>query len=65
MRWKAFAGCLTLLGLTLLGLTLLGLTLLGLTPSAAPAAAHGLDPGRVVLGAHDGWAAAPPATSTR
>ncbi|MEQ0560141.1 pectate lyase [Amycolatopsis sp. NEAU-NG30] len=43
MRWKAFAGCLALLGLTL-------------TPS--PAQAHGRDPGRAVLGAHDGWAAA-------
>jgi pectate lyase len=43
MRWTAFAGCLALLGLTL-------------TPT--PAEAHGRDPGRAVLGAHDGWAAA-------
>jgi pectate lyase len=42
MRWKAFAGCLALLGLTL---------------TAGPADAHGHDPGRVVLGAHDGWGA--------
>src|SRR4051794_28607585 len=48
MRWKAFAGCLALLGLTL---------------TAAPASAHGLDPGRVVLGAHDGWAAATTGTT--
>ncbi|MEU0791728.1 pectate lyase [Amycolatopsis sp. NPDC005961] len=42
MRWKAFAGCLALLGLTL---------------TAGPAEAHGHDPGRVVAGAHDGWGA--------
>jgi pectate lyase len=42
MRWKAFAGCLALLGLTV---------------TAGPAEAHGHDPGRVVLGAHDGWGA--------
>jgi pectate lyase len=50
MRWKAFAGCLALLGLTL-------------TAGPAPASAHGLDPGRVVLGAHDGWAAATTGTT--
>ncbi|SEF21350.1 pectate lyase [Amycolatopsis pretoriensis] len=42
MRWKAFAGCLALLGLTL---------------TAGPADAHGHDPGRAVPGAHDGWGA--------
>ncbi|MEV7045887.1 pectate lyase [Amycolatopsis sp. NPDC051061] len=48
MRWKAFAGCLALLGLTV---------------TAGPAEAHGHDPGRVVLGAHDGWGAATTGTS--
>jgi pectate lyase len=48
MRRMAFAGCFALLGLTL---------------TAAPAAAHGHDPGRVVLGAHDGWAAATTGTT--
>jgi pectate lyase len=48
MRWKAFAGTLALLGLTV---------------TAAPAEAHGHDPGRVVLGAHDGWAAATTGTT--
>jgi pectate lyase len=42
MRGTAFAGCLALLGLVL---------------TAVPASAHGGDPGRVVLGARDGWAA--------
>ncbi|MGW5721119.1 hypothetical protein ACWEVP_33430 [Amycolatopsis sp. NPDC003865] len=42
MRWTAFAGCLALLGLTL---------------TAGTADARGHDPGRVVLGAHDGWGA--------
>src|SRR5689334_418841 len=46
MLWKAFAGCLALIGLT-----------------CAPASAHGQDPGRVVLGAHDGWAAATTGTT--
>ncbi|WP_318306884.1 pectate lyase family protein [Amycolatopsis solani] len=48
MRWKAFAGCLALIGLTC---------------AAAPASAHGHDPGRVVLGARDGWAAATTGTT--
>ncbi|HEY3472033.1 MAG TPA: pectate lyase [Amycolatopsis sp.] len=48
MRWKAFAGCLALLALTL---------------TAAPASAHGRDPGRVVLGPRDGWAAATTGTT--
>ncbi|SFW83714.1 pectate lyase family protein [Amycolatopsis australiensis] len=48
MRWKAFAGCLALLGLTL---------------TAAPAQAHGHDPGRGVLGPRDGWAAATTGTT--
>jgi pectate lyase len=48
MRGTAFAGCLALLGLVL---------------TAAPASAHGGDPGREVLGARDGWAAATTGTT--
>src|SRR5436190_2283636 len=51
MRWKAFAGCLALLGLTLTA------------SPASLAAAHGHDPGRVVLGPRDGWAAATTGTT--
>jgi pectate lyase len=40
-----------------------GLVLIGLMATAAPAAAHGVEPGRVVLGARDGWAAATTGTT--
>ncbi|MEV7099023.1 pectate lyase [Amycolatopsis sp. NPDC051045] len=43
---------------------MVGLLLAGsATLTAAPAQAHGRDPGRVVLGAHDGWAAATTGTT--
>jgi len=78
MRRKAFAGGLAPLGPRCRSLPIrppsrpdgfvasvvCGLLLAGsATLTAAPAEAHGRDPGRVVLGAHDGWAAATTGTT--